>query len=56
MSKKEYDLKYQKAKIKQIKFTLNKETDKDILEFLEKKKPIQTYLKWLIREEIYKDE
>ena len=26
------------------------------LKFLEKKKPIQTYLKRLIREEIYKDE
>lgn len=56
MNKKEYDANYHRSKLKQVKINLNKETDKDILEFLEKKKPIQTYLKWLIREEIYKDE
>ena len=55
MKKKEYDLNYHRTKLKQIKFNLNKETDQDILLFLEKKKPLQTYLKSLIREQIKKE-
>ena len=51
----QYDLKYQKEHTKQIKFVLNERTDKDILSYLEKRKPVQTYLKKLIREQIKKE-
>ena len=52
MNKKEYDIAYAKKHIKRIPFDLNKETDKDIILHLEKKKPVQTYLKWLIRKDM----
>ena len=59
MTKKEtklqYDLNYQKQNIRQVKFVLNERTDKDIISFLEAKKPLQTYLKSLIREQIKKE-
>ena len=55
MSKKEYDAQYHRTKLKRVVFNLNKETDKDIISFLETKKPLQTYLKSLIREEIKKE-
>lgn len=55
MGKKEYDLKYHRENCRQVKFALNKEIDKDIISFLETKKPIQTYLKALLREEIKKE-
>lgn len=55
MNKKEYDANYHRVKLKQIKINLNRETDKDIISFLETKKPLQTYLKSLIREEIKKE-
>ena len=59
MTKKEtklqYDLNYQKQNIRQVKFVLNERTDKDIISFLETKKPLQTYLKSLIREQIKKE-
>lgn len=54
-TKLQYDLKYQKQNLKQIKFNLNVNTDRDILMFLEDKKPLQTYLKRLIREQIKKE-
>ena len=54
MSKKEYDIAYAKANLKRIPFDLHREKDKDIITFLEKKKPVQAYLKWLIRREIKK--
>lgn len=52
MNKKDYDIQYAKENLKRIAFNLNKETDKDIILFLEKKKPVQTYLKWLIRKDM----
>ena len=55
MSKKDYDIEYARTKLKRVVFNLNKETDKDIISFLETKKPLQTYLKSLIREEIKKE-
>ena len=59
MTKKEtklqYDLNYQKQNIRQVKFVLNERTDKDIISYLEDKKPLQTYLKRLIREDIKKE-
>jgi hypothetical protein len=51
----QYDLKYQKEHLRQIKFVLNENTDKDIIAFLEHKRPLQTYLKSLIREAIKKE-
>lgn len=54
MNKKEYDIQYAKTKLKRIAFNLNKETDKDIILFLEDKKPVQAYLKSLLRREIKK--
>ena len=54
MSKKEYDMEYARTKLKRIAFNLNKETDKDIILFLEDKKPVQTYLKSLIRKDMKK--
>ena len=54
-NKRKYDLKYQKEHIRQIKFVLNENTDRDIILFLERKKPLQTYLKSLIREAIKKE-
>lgn len=52
MSKKDYDLKYQKANIKRVYLTLNKERDKDIIEFLEKQNNVNGTLKSLIRREM----
>ena len=52
MNKKEYDIQYAKQKIKRIPFDLNRETDKDIISHLEKKKPVQAYLKSLIRKDM----
>ena len=54
-TKLQYDLNYQRQNLKQIKFNLNVNTDRDILMFLEDKKPLQTYLKRLIREQIKKE-
>ena len=56
MSKKEYDAQYHRTKLKRVVFNLNRETDKDIISFLASEKPLQTYLKSLIREEIKKEE
>lgn len=54
-NKRTYDLKYQKEHIRQIKFVLNENTDKDIIQSLERKRPLQTYLKSLIRADIKKE-
>lgn len=55
MKKKDYDIQYIKTHCKRIPLNLNKEYDKDIIEFLEGKKPVGTYLKALLREQIKKD-
>lgn len=52
MSKKDYDLKYQKANIKRVYLTLNKERDKDIIEFLGKQNNVNGTLKSLIRRDM----
>ena len=52
MSKKDYDLKYQKNNIKRVYLTLNKERDKDIIEFLGKQNNVNGTLKSLIRREM----
>lgn len=51
MSKKDYDLNYQKENCKQIKLQLNKEKDKDIIQWLEDKN-VNGTIKQLIREKM----
>lgn len=50
--KKDYDIQYAKDNIRQIKFTLNRNTDQDIIEHLDQQKNKQGYLKELIRKDI----
>ena len=52
MEKAKYDMEYQKQNIKQIKFTLNKNTDQDIILHLEKIPNRNGYLKSLIRSDM----
>jgi len=54
MNKTKYDLAYQKDNIKQVKFTLNKNTDQDVIAHLDKQKNKNGYLKELIRKDIKK--
>ena len=50
------NLKYQKKNIKQMKLDLNRNTDSDIISFLEKCENKQGYIKKLIREDMKKQE
>lgn len=52
MSKTKYDLQYQKDNVKQVKFTLNRNTDQDIIEHLENQTNVNGYLKNLVRKDI----
>ena len=54
MGKQKYDLAYQKDNIKQVKFTLNKNTDQDIIKKLDTVQNKNGYLKDLIRQDIKK--
>ena len=54
MDKQKYDLAYQKDNIKQVKFTLNKNTDQDVISHLEKQTNKNGYLKELIRKDMKK--
>ena len=47
--------KYDAANTKQVKIKLNKRTDKDILDRLEKEVNVQGYIKRIIRENIKED-
>lgn len=49
MNKKEYDQKYKRERTVRIVLELNKNTDADVIEWLEEHKPKQTYIKELIR-------
>lgn len=46
---------YKKANIRRIVLSLNKNTDKDIIAFLEAKNNVQGEIKRIIREEIAKN-
>lgn len=48
----EYDRQYAKDKLVQVKFSLNKETDQDMIEWLGKMDNKQGYLKALIRNDM----
>lgn len=52
MSKKEYDISYATENLKRISFNLNRNTDQDIISYLESKPNVQGFLKSLIRERI----
>lgn len=52
--KKKYDLEYKNANLKQFTFTLNKEYDADIIEFLGILPNKTQFVKELIRKEIKK--
>lgn len=49
MSKKDYDLKYQKENIKRVYLTLNKEHDKDIIEYLDSLDNVNGEIKEVLR-------
>ena len=49
MSKKDYDLKYQKENIKRVYLTLNKEHDKDIIEYLDSLDNVNKEIKEVLR-------
>lgn len=51
-SVKKAQLKYQKESVKQVKFTLNKNTDEDIIEFLDSIENKNGLIKELIRDEM----
>ena len=53
--KKKYDIDYARINCRQVKLLLNKEKDKDIIEYLESHKPVQSEIKRLIRENIKKE-
>ena len=56
ISKYEYDRQYAKDKMQQVKLTLNKSTDGDLLAWLEKQPNKQGYIKALIRKDILEHE
>ena len=49
MSKKDYDLKYQKNNIKRVYLTLNKTHDKDIIEYLDSLDNVNKEIKEVLR-------
>lgn len=52
MSKKDYDVQYQKEHVKRVYFVLNKASDKDIVDFLATKDNVNGFLKELVREKM----
>lgn len=48
----EYDKNYAKEKLQQIKLSLNKETDAELISWIEKQQNKQGYIKMLIREDM----
>jgi len=51
-SKAAYDMQYAKEKLQQIRFTLNKTKDADLIEWLNKQGNKQGYLKELVRKDM----
>lgn len=45
-------LKYQRENLRQVKFALNRETDKDVIEHVEKQPNIRQYIIGLIRKDM----
>ena len=55
IKQKSYMLDYQKQNIKQVKFTLNYNTDQEMIDYLEKIQNKQAYLKSLIAADMKKN-
>ena len=53
-AQKEWSMNYEKANIRRVVLKLNKNTDQDIIAYLEAQKSVQGEIKRLIREEIKK--
>lgn len=53
-NKKKYDLQYAKENIKQIRFVLNKKSDKEIIDHLDKQENKNAYIKNLILKDMQK--
>lgn len=51
---KDYFLRYQEKTIKQVSLKLNRNTEKELIEWIEKKKNVQGYIKDLITEDMNK--
>lgn len=49
-------MKYNEKNVKQFKLSLNKKTDADIIEILDKCENVQGYIKFLIRKDVYGDD
>ena len=47
-------MKYEKANIRRVVLKLNKNTDQDIIEFLDGLKSVNGEIKWILREHIEK--
>lgn len=52
MSKKDYDLRYQKENVKRVYLTLSKVNDRDIIEWLDRQSNKNGAIKTVIREKI----
>ena len=46
-------MKYNKENVKQVKLSLNKKTDADIIDILDKCENVQGYIKNLIRKDVF---
>ena len=55
MAQKEYMASYEKENLRQIRLKINRKTEPDILEWIEKKDNIQGYIKKLILQDMWKE-
>ena len=53
--KQAYDNQYEKTNLRQIKLNINRKTEPELLEWIEKQENIQGYIKNLIRKDMEKD-
>jgi hypothetical protein len=56
MANTEYLAQYEKENIRQIRLKINRKTEPELLEWIEKQKNIQGYIKQLIREDMKRQE
>ena len=56
MANTEYLAQYEKENIRQIRLKVNRKTEPELLEWIEKQKNIQGYIKQLIREDMKRQE
>ena len=56
MSQQEYMANYEKENLRQIRLKINRKTEPDLLEWIEKQENIQGYVKGLIRADMRKEE